>query len=171
MSTPQRWLASLRTADRPTPPPTSLQVIQLHNAYPWLTADKFNEANFVNLVAGTGFTRAVSFRVPQGQLGMLTGFFNGVNDLTAWDVCGWQIRVEGAGVMGYDAIRGSLGSPVVMHPMYVPLYSRQLIEIVIRNGGGVDFTHLAAGMTGIVFPDTLPTELAQLAALVPSVKP
>lgn len=155
----------------PMPPPTALQIIQLHYAYPWLVHDQFNEANFISLGAGAAFTRITFFRVPQGQLGFIAGFFNGVGDISAFDSVVWQLRVNDQGVMGYDSIQGPLGSPYgTMQPLFYPLYSNQLIEVFARNDGGVALTNITAGFNGRVFPDAATTEMLQLAAIVPTVR-
>lgn len=143
--------------------PDALSVIQMHRTMPELYSEKFNEANFLNPTASMPFTTIVSYRVPQGLLGILEGVALSVNDLVQYDALVFQVRVNGNAILGYDNIRGPLGDIIYPHALYYPLYADDLVEVSVRNTLTNVFTFTTAAIVGRVFPDTIPQELLNMA--------
>lgn len=152
----------VRAAQRPGRR-SALAVAQLHGLMPVLIHEQFNEANFINPTASMVNTRIVSATVPQGLLGILEGVAIAPSDLLDFDSLVFQVRVDGAPIVGYDDIRGPMGHIIVPHPMFIPLNTGSIVEITVRNTSILAFTLTTAAITGRFFPDTIPGELLDMA--------
>lgn len=147
--------------DNPTR--SQLAVIQTHAMHPELMADTFNEANFITATALMVFTRITSFRIPDGMLAFVGGMAVGVNDPSDYDALVWALRVDGAGIPGFDDIRGPFGDVTAPVPMFVPILGGKTVEVLVRNTLNNAITNVAAAITGRYFSDTIPQELLNIA--------
>jgi len=144
---------------------SALAVTQLHAMMPAMIHERFFEANYINPAPNSANTRIVSVTVPHGLLGVLEGILVLTATRVDFDSLVFQVRVNGAPILGYDSLQGPMGDTITgPYPVFVPLNSQSVVDVVVRNPTLGSFVFATGALLGRFFPDTLPHELHALAA-------
>ena len=111
-----------------------------------------NEAAVVNLLASATDQVVVTYRVPQGMLGILKHFATAAENPTDMDNIRWRLRINRSPVVGFDDMIGVISTLVFPLRVNLQLFKNALVEIVASNLTAVQINNVTAMIRGTIFP-------------------